>query len=134
MLGEAPTMIFDPKKCYSRAEISAQLGGNVQSYLPTLDGRIVAGCFRRDANPGAPEVILPGLSQKIRQEAEMYETQGDAVPVFLKSQSKANCWRYVGNYRVTRRSTDAADIARNSPANRVGDVSQVLFLERVREA
>ena len=31
----------------------------MQSYLPTVGGSVVAGCFRRDTNPEAPSGGLP---------------------------------------------------------------------------
>ena len=125
-------MNFEHNKYYSRDEIHEQVGGGKQAFLPIHDGRVVAGCFLTKHNPGAPEIVLPGFGAERERSAALLAEQGTAVPVFMKSET--NRWRYVGNYRVTRRSTEAADIARNTPPNRIGDVSQVLFLERVREA
>ena len=47
---------------YTRQQIHDKVGGgSLQSYLPTRDGRVLCACLRLDTNPGAPEVILPGV-------------------------------------------------------------------------
>ena len=58
---------FGHGKSYRRDAIAAGVGGGgLQTYLPTVDGRVVCGCFRTDVNPGAPEVILPGTGPTIQ--------------------------------------------------------------------
>jgi len=122
-------MNFQLAQHYTRQEIHDAVGGNVEQYLPTKDGRVVCGAFRPDANPDAPMIVLAGQSPKIRQAAEQFAKQAEAVPIFLKREP--NRWQYVGRFRVQRSSTDAAEIARHEKrANRHGKISIVLFLER----
>ena len=100
---------FERNRSYSRAEIHAALGGSVQSYLPTVRGVVVAGCFRRDTNPDAPTVVLPGTGPIITSSAEAFAASRRAVPVFIKQ--SVGDWRFVGNYRVSRLSSDPAEIS-----------------------
>jgi len=122
---------FQSKKSYMRAEIHAVLGGSVQSYLPTVDGVVVAGCFRCDTNPDAPAVVLPGNGPVIKSAAESFAESGRAVPVFIKQ--SIGDWRFVGTWRVSRLSRDSAEI--RYQAKRAGrtDVSCVLHLTEVKQ-
>jgi hypothetical protein len=122
-------MTFQPAKHYSREEIRDVLGGGIEEYLPTSHGKVVCGAFRADGNPDAPMVILPGFGPKREKSAELFNSQGTAIPVFLKR--AANQWQYVGDFRVKRLSRDPVEIAEHAArANRQNDVSMVLFLER----
>ena len=95
------------------------------------DGTIVTACLKRETNPDAPDVVLPGRGPVIEARAELFEQQGHAVPTFIKD--AVNRWRYVGMYRVNRRSLDPREIAVHAArAGRSGQVSQLLFLECVR--
>lgn len=76
--------MFERQKTYTREQIHAALGGDTWSYLPASGGRVIAGCFRTDLNPGAPEVILPGTGDRIEDRAEMLAAQPEPIPVFLK--------------------------------------------------
>ena len=125
-------MKFSLAKHYTRDQIREVLGGNPEEYLPTRKGRVVCGAFRPDANPDAPMVILPGFGPRIEKTAEIFAGQSFGVPVFLKRAT--NSWQLVGYFRVQRLSKDPSEIARHaSRAQREGDVSMVLFLERVSE-
>lgn len=121
---------FKRNQSYSRTEIHAALGGSVQSYLPTVQGVVVAGCFRRDTNPDAPTVVLPGNGPIIKSSAESFAASRKAVPVFIKQ--SVGDWRFVGEYRVSRISRDRAEI--KMYAKRAGrtDVSCVLHLSEVQ--
>ena len=122
-------MVFEVGKHYTRDEIHVQVGGSVQAYLPTDGDGVVAACLRLDTNPGAPDVVLPGRGPLIESSAERFATDGNAVPTFLKD--AVNRWRYVGMYRAKRRSLDVAEIEVHARrAGRIGQVSQVLYLER----
>ena len=101
--------MFELGEFYTRDEIHSQVGGSVQSYLPTSGGRIVAVCLNVILNPDAPHVILPGRGPVIRKTADQFTRQGDAVPTFIKKD--VNRWEYVGKYRVKRQSHDKEDQA-----------------------
>lgn len=117
-------------KTYSRRQIHDVVGGELQTYLPTRDGKVVAVCVNRKHNRGAPEVILPGFPPKVRRNAEIYHQQGTAVPLFIKERS--NAWRYAGDYQVHERSVDPDVIADQAAKScrSIDTVSQVLFLIR----
>ena len=63
-------------------------------------------CRRHDDDRRRSERWLPGFGAERERSAALLAEQGTPVPVFMKSET--NRWRYVGNYRVTRRSTEAA--------------------------
>lgn len=124
-------MKFQLREGYTREEIHREVGGSVQSYLPTLNGRVVAACLNRSdtTNPDAPDIVLPGLGPTIRRVAEQFAAQGSAVPTFIKR--SVNNWEYVGQYRVLHQCFERGEIEKQSRnAKRVGDVSSVLFLVR----
>jgi hypothetical protein len=106
------------------------VGGSIQSYLPTLNGRVVAACLRTDTNPDAPDVILPGRGPDIEAAADLLVAVREPVPTFIKR--RANDWEYVGMFRPRRRSIDLAEIA--AYARRAGrtDVSSIIWMERVK--
>jgi hypothetical protein len=121
---------FKVGQSYTRDDIHDALGGSRQSYLPTVNGRVVCGAFTRRLNPEVPNVVLAGKGPTIEHSAEIFAAQSDPVPVFVKQQ--INAWEYLGNYRVLRLSSDPIVIAeRARAAGRQGEVSLVLFLQRV---
>jgi hypothetical protein len=113
---------------YTRGEIRQSLGGDLSSYLPHRDGRVVCGCFRPDLNPDAPDVILPGRGPTIERWARVFATQRDFIPCFVKTDT--NAWEYVGRFCVRRIISDAAELrARARAASRpLGGLSMVLYL------
>jgi len=114
---------------YTRKEITKILGGSTQNYLPHKNGRVLYGCFRTDLNPGAPSEILPGNTDDIRLWAEIFGSQNEAVPIFLKKQK--NCWQYVGLWRCISKSEKADDIQERKLEVGRGDISMVLKLEKM---
>jgi hypothetical protein len=96
--------MFDLGGRYTRRDIHEQLGGSLQSFLPTVEGQVVCACLRTDTNPDAPEVILVGSGPIIRQSAEALWNQRSVIPVFLKRE--AGKWEFVGHFRVDRVSDD----------------------------
>ncbi len=97
-------MTFEEGEMYSREEIHEVLGGDLQSYLPQKDGKIVCGCFRRDRrgpydgwNPEAPKEVLVGDAPVVKAKAKLLSQQGDPICVFIKKAPRR--WEYVGFYR-----------------------------------
>jgi hypothetical protein len=117
--------MFERQKTYTREQIHAALGGNPRAYLPVKDGRVVAACFRKDRNPDAPDVVLPGTGPHIEGSAKLLSRQVEPIPVFLKDAT--NRWRYVGDYRCAGLSRDKAEI--DALAKKAGrdDVACVLL-------
>ena len=100
----AKTVELELGVTFTRDEIHRLLGGQVQIYLPYVDGKVVCGCFDPSdkMNPAAPEEILfgePHDTPKIDETADMVFEQGqagDPIPVFLKR--SVNNWEYMGEY------------------------------------
>jgi hypothetical protein len=123
---------FERGKVYSRLAIQRALGGGLQDYLPHVDGRVVAGCFSKDLNPQAPNVILPGTGPEIERWARVFAEQGTAVPVFIKQRS--NEWYCMGAFRCLRLAEDDRTIQDHAQRANRTDVTMVLFLERDKDA
>ena len=83
---------------YTRRVIHDELGGSIQSYLPTVGGHVVAVCVRLDLNPLAPGVVLCGNGPIIAAAGAALAEQPDPVPVFVKM--AVNQWEYQGMFRV----------------------------------
>ena len=96
-MGLAAPNMFDKKHHYSRTEIKEILGGETQSVLPSKNGKIVAGCFSRDLNPAAPEVIYPGVGPSIVSRVMLAVVQGTSLPLFLRNED--DTFEFVGYYR-----------------------------------
>jgi hypothetical protein len=120
---------FELGRRYTRDRIHDLVGGgSTQWYLPNKDGLILAACIRSDANPRAPAVILPGKGPQIERSGQIFRMQKTSVPTFLKITTGA--WEFVGHWRVKQWSQQPDVIAEHArAADRVGDVSMVLFLE-----
>jgi len=46
--------MFIVGKAYTREDIHDEVGGQVQSSLPTVDGQVVCACLSKNMNPNAP--------------------------------------------------------------------------------
>ena len=132
-------MSFEMHKTYSREEITKIVGGQPRDYLPTRDGRVVCGCFRREPswNPDAPHKITfgegDGENSRVLRAAEIVASQSDAIPIFIRSASKA--WEYVGEYRCTGVSTDPDQCRAEEVANPDrGPIAGILWFQPVHEA
>jgi hypothetical protein len=123
--GEDP-LVFELNHIYTRREIADELRGELQPYLPGFSGRVVAGCFRKDMNPGAPNEVLVGTSSKTQKSAEILANQGTPIPVFMKVASKQ--WEYRGLFRVQDWLCDKASIERYSKDSGRTDITSVLLL------
>ena len=131
-------MAFIVGHFYKREQIQSELGGEVQSYLPQRDKRIVAGCFLCKLNPDAPLEIQAGSKPKVVQKAEMLAAQADQrIPVFLKGKPDrpyAATWQYQGIYELCELIDDATalEIA-EARSGRHGDLSYLLRFRAVEE-
>ncbi len=113
-------------KTYTREEIHEMLGGDMQSYLPHKDGKVVCGCFRLDTNPDAPNVVLVGDGDNIYAYSQVFCEQKHHIPIFIKEDF--NCWRYVGDYRVRKWEEDELSIKMHSASSGRTHVLRVLKL------
>ena len=83
---------------YSRDQIHAGLGGGLQEFLPTKDGRVVCACIRLNQNPHAPERIWVGEGARREATAKVAVLQGTPFPVFLRRDGPNS--EYLGKYRA----------------------------------
>lgn len=121
--------MFEKCSFYTRDEIHVQLGGSKQSYLPTVNGQVVAACFKKseDMNPKAPDVILSGTGEIVEKTSKQFANQKYAVSTFIKR--AVGQWEYIGNYKVVRQSFDTQEILMHSEnAKRMDKVTSILFL------
>ena|SRR2546423_1799947 len=113
---------------YSRRQIHDLLGGNMQEYLPAVRGKIVAGCFRLDLNPSAPERIYPGTGRKIQSTAHKVAEQRERLPIFLKRGNRE--YEFMGYYLCTGLSATVVDLQRAAAETGRTDITGVLRFAR----
>jgi|SRR5579864_2022752 len=126
-------MTFIVGERYFRREITKELHGNYQKYLPFHKGSVVCGLLRENLNPDAPEEILPGNTPEIRHYALVFARQECAIPIFVKRRDRDKKLEYVGNWKVAQPPiTDPAEIKRRAArADGRNNISMVLKLEHV---
>jgi hypothetical protein len=84
---------------YTRREIHDLLGGDMRSYLPHKDGRVVAVCAKEDHNPDVRRGILDsGHGPEVERWTEVLVNQGSAVPIFVQV-AQSNTWEFIGYWR-----------------------------------
>lgn len=123
------TPSFTKEQVFTRDRISAILGGSTVWFLPTVGGKVVCGCFNRDYNPEAPDIILPGTGPMIERTAEQFCLQDYPIPIFIKQAPKK--WEYFGHYQAARFSTAPAEIAAHHAGSITPQrkVTRVIFLK-----
>lgn len=113
---------------YTRKDISKVLGGGTQNYLPHKNQHVVCGCFRTDLNPRAPWEILPANTDDKKRWAEVFASQQEAIPIFLKRGS--NRWEYRGLWRCVAVIKDADIVSEKSRQARRTSAAMLLKLEK----
>jgi hypothetical protein len=93
---------------YTRRQIHEAVGGDLQSYLPHVQGLVVCGCFDPEMNARAPFEIDVGDLPDVIRYAEQLAAQTGAVPVFLKN--GAFEWEFVGNFCAVKLVRDPSDL------------------------
>ena len=121
--------MFIVGEAYTREDIHDEVGGSVQSFLPTVDGQVVCACLSKGMNPNAPNEILVGNKPRVIQTAEQFSKQSTPVPVFMKEAS--NKWVYQGDYSVKKITHRTEGIEDFDLAGRE-DIQMVLELEGER--
>jgi len=119
---------FEKGQPYSRLQISDLLGGQTTGFLPMHDGHVVCGCFRRQYNPDAPEILLPGDLARITEPSELFCRQSFPIPIFIFE--TGSDWIYQGDFQVENWTENTSEITlHNKRANR-NDISRVIFLRQ----
>jgi hypothetical protein len=89
------------------------------------EGHVVCGCFRRQYNPDAPEILLPGDLARITEPAELFCRPSFPIPIFIFE--PGSDWIYQGDFQVENWTEHTAEITlHNKRANR-NDISRVVF-------
>ena len=117
-------------KMYTRRQIHDLVGGgDLQSYLPHADGRVLCGCFDPGLNVKAPTEVDFGDAPDVVRYAELAAEQHATIPVFLKQ--AAHQWQYTGDFRVERVSYSRRDLTR--ARRRRADAIGTMFLTEVTD-
>lgn len=103
--------------------------GGAPYYLPHIGKMVVAACLTLDRDPDAPQVILAGNGPLIKMYADLFCSQTDAIPVCIKSGEKE--WLCCGNYKLSRASTDATELASHSMKSQRNDIYKILYLQEI---
>jgi|ETNmetMinimDraft_30_1059905.scaffolds.fasta_scaffold60576_2 hypothetical protein len=85
---------------YSRQDISAEIGGNTQQYLPTKNKKVICACIKEEMNL-PPNIILVGVRPRTIETAGMLAEQGEkgeSVPLF--QQNGPARWEYKGQFQA----------------------------------
>lgn len=120
---------FEEGRCYTRRTIAIRLGGSTQNYLPHKNKHVVCGCFRADLNPEAPSVVLPGNTDDKKLWADVFASQTEAVPVFLRQATSR--WQYMGLWRCRKKDLTAGPIKGWGQKTNRDDISMILELEKM---
>jgi hypothetical protein len=126
--------MFVKDRVYSRTEIQHLVGGEIQTYLPQRNKRILAGCFNQELNPDCPVQIQAGNAGKVISKAELVISQPEnEFPVFIKPNEKSKDYRYIGVFKCTG-GTNAPEILREAEekSGRFGQLSYAFDLEQVK--
>lgn len=114
---------------YSRNEIAAEIGGQLQSFLATRNGEVVGIFANPQLNPDAPNTILCSNKPNTAKYSEWLCNQSTPAHLFLKI--RPNEWRFEGLFSVTRESTDADELEKHRQlAGRSDQLSRVLTLRK----
>ena len=128
---EATPTQFVEGEFYAWRELSVVLRFTPTPYLTNANGKIVCGTFRKDLNPDAPTIVLPGVAKKHWAEnAELLCRQRRSIPVFTKEAGLP--WEYHGKFKaevLTRNATEIA-IHQQRAAERKEPIALVLFLQK----
>lgn len=125
-------MQFEIGHTYSKDEISRELGGNFRSSLPTHEGKVVCGCFKKIAqyNPCAPEVVTIGTKPRVLSAARKLSNQVEPIPIFLFHAQRA--WKYMGDFHCARYTEDPVLLQAKMSENKArGPIGGVLYFEQI---
>jgi hypothetical protein len=86
----------------------------------------VAGCFRPDLNPGAPETVIVGTGPGIEGAAAALASQQSPIPVFVKVGPVK--WEYAGQFTVKRWLREAAAVRRYALRAGRADATSIIRL------
>lgn len=121
--------MFKVGQDYTRDEIHQRVGGSKETYLPMLNGDVVAACLTKDYNPLAPHVILCGDGRDIARFGARLAMQTAPVPVFMKR--AVNRWEFLGYFKSRASFTSEPLFERLIEGSGRTDVTRAVILEEV---
>ncbi len=92
-------MTFEQNRPYTRDELNALLGGNVNFFLPTKGGKPLYGCFRKEVNPRLPDLVYVISGSQRERAARDAVLSRIPFPVFEQVESET--WQYIGDFLAT---------------------------------
>jgi len=88
-------------QAYSRHSIRQLVGGgSIQTYLPSVGGRILCACLHPSGSLPAEDLILVGTQAQTVNSANRLFSQGGTIPLFIKE--SPGHWIYRGRYEVNK--------------------------------
>ncbi|MDC0612003.1 HNH endonuclease [Vibrio sp.] len=124
--------MFIKGNTYSRKDISALIGGQIQGYMGTKSKKIIGVYLELSSNPNAPHEILCGSGRDISKHGLWLSQQFDPVPIFIKR--KTNEWEYQGLFTVSSTIEDEAKLKIiQNQAGRENKLSRAIYLQEVTE-
>ena len=108
------------------------VGGGIQSFLPTKNGKVVCGCFSPDLHPDAPEEVVVAVGPQREQTAVTAVLQLTSFPIFLKRDS--GLWECMGDYRGTRYLQRGHKLLEAEARVKSEKVAGILYMARVDPA
>jgi hypothetical protein len=112
-------------RSYRWREIGQLVGHEPHGYLTQFGQKIVCGCFRKDLNPDAPSIVLPG--GKWVAKARLFQRQGTPIPVFVKEKSLF-LWKFVGQFCVEAITQNRVEIQIHRERHDIKDIGEIMFL------
>jgi hypothetical protein len=114
--------------CYHWREIEALVGHEPCGYLTQVGQNIVCGCFRKEFNPDAPTIVLPGgKDPQWIAKAQLFQRQGTAIPIFVNAEGSE--WEFVGRFRVKALTQELREIQiQKDRYPKLQDIGAVLLL------
>ncbi|CAK2429260.1 HNH endonuclease [Vibrio crassostreae] len=124
--------MFKKGQRYSRKEISALIGGQIQGYMGTRQKKVIGVYLELSSNPNAPTEILCGSGKDIAKHGLWLSLQHEPVPIFLKR--KTNEWEYQGLFSVSSTIEDESELEEiRCQAGRDYKLSRAINLQEVSE-
>jgi hypothetical protein len=119
--------------CYHWREIGRLIGHKPCGYLTQIGQSIVCGCFRKDINPDAPSIILPGVKEpRWLDKARLFQQQNTPIPVFVKSESLQ--WEFVGQFQIEALTQNPIEIQIHQECHHLDGIGAVMFLREVKSS
>ena len=115
-------------RCYEWQDIGQLVGHKPFGFLTQVGQNIVCGCFRKDLNPDAPSIVLPGSSDpQWVNRARLFQQQDTPIPVFVKAEGLE--WEFVGQFRVKDLTQKPEEIQIQKERHPdIKDIGAVMFL------